>query len=74
MTAFAAHDKAAEPVHLCAGVIERRDKDETVFLCLSVVGIFRNAGAEHVLVGKEDGFRLPCCPGGKVETAWIVEG
>ncbi len=48
---LAADDEAAEPVHLGARVIERRDEDEAVILRLFVMGVLGDAGAEHVVVG-----------------------
>ena len=58
---LARDDKVAKPVHLRSRVVEGRDEDKHVILCLSVVHIFNDTGIEHVVVGKEDRLRLSCC-------------
>ncbi len=68
---LAADDEAAEPVHLGARVIERRDEDEAVLFRLLVVGVLGHAGAEHVVVGEQNGFRLTRGARGEVEPALV---
>ena len=43
---LSAHQEAAEPVHLCPGVVQRRDTEEHVILGLMMVSLFCTAGMQ----------------------------
>ncbi len=58
--AFGAHDEVSEPVHFGAGVIERGDADEIVFVGLVVMPVLHDASVLEVPVSKEDGLGLSC--------------
>ena len=54
---LAAHEEAAEPVHLRAGVVERRDAEEHVVLRLPVVVLLHLAGVHEAVVLEHDRLR-----------------
>ena len=56
---LAAHKETSEPVHLCAGVIQRRDAEENVVLRLPVVLLLHLARMHQATVAEYYGLREP---------------
>ena len=54
---FAAGDQAAEPVHLRTGMVQRRNAQETVILCLAVMCLLHPGGMDQAAVLVKDRFR-----------------
>ena len=67
-----AGEQGAEPVHLGAGVVERRDAEEDVVVLLLVVGGFGAAGIHQRLVGVEYGLGEAGGAGGEVDGGVVV--
>ena len=52
-----ANDEITEPVHLCAGMVERWDAEKIVFPGLAVVAVFDVAGKFQIAVREQGRFR-----------------
>ena len=63
----AAHQERAEPVHLRAGVIQRRDAQEHVVVGLAVVSLLGAGGVHQALVVVQDGLGEARGAGGEVD-------
>ena len=72
--AFAARYEAAEPVHLRAGVVERRYAEEYVVVRLPVVGLLDLRGVHERAVRVEYRLREACGAGGEVYRRVVVVG
>ena len=64
---LAADEETAEPVHLRAGVIERRDAEEDVLARLRMVVLLREAGRGQAAVRVQDRLREARRSGGEVD-------
>ena len=71
---LAADQEAAEPVHLRAGVVQRRDAEERVFAGLPVVLLLHDAGVHEAAVTVHDGLRESGGAGGEVDRGVLVVG
>ena len=69
----AADEEAAEPVHLRAGVVERRDAEEDVVVRLAVVGLLHLAALGERAVPQDDRLREAGRAGGVVDRRVVVE-
>ena len=69
---LAARDQTAEPVHLRARVVERRDAEENVVFGLAVVMLLGHAGTDERLVPVQDRLREAGRAGGEVDGGVIV--
>ena len=71
---LAADQETAEPVHLRAGVVQRRDAEERVFAGLSVVLLLHDAGVHEAAVTVHDGLREAGGAGGEVDRGVLLVG
>ena len=62
-----AGDQTAEPVHLRAGMIQRRNAQEAVVLGLTVMGLLHPCGMDQAPVLMEDRFRKTRRTGGEID-------
>ena len=69
---LAAHEKAAEPVHLGARVVERRNAEEHVVLRLAVVRLLHAAGVHEGVVLQDDGLGEARRAGAEVDGGLVV--
>ena len=67
-----AGDQRTEPVHLGAGVVERRDAEEHVVVLLAVVGGFGKAGIGQRAVGVQNGLGEAGSAGGEIDGGVVV--
>ena len=64
---LAAGHERTEPVHLRAGVVQRRDAEEHVVPACAVVNLLHLGGMHQTLVIVQDGLREPCGSGGEID-------
>ena len=71
---LAADQETAEPVHLGAGMIKRRDAQEIIFAGLPVMLLFHRAGVHQTLVRMDDRLRETSRAGGEIDRRQFVVG
>ncbi len=68
----AAHEQRAEPVHFCAGVVERRNAEENVIMRLRVVRMLDAAGVHKRAVLVQNGLGEARRAGRKVNRGVVI--